>query len=273
MQNSDLDTFKDWFSEYTRAFYTDNAEDLRNIDLKVKHTYYVCENIVGIAKEEQLGDNDLMIAETAALFHDLGRFLQYSRYKTFRDSISVNHGRLGAEVLGQENILRHLPLHEQQLIMNTVRFHNAFEVPSLEDQQHLLFLHLIRDADKLDIWRIFAEYFEGPQDQQASAVGLGLPDLPDYSKAVLSCLYEKKLATLSEVNTMNDFKLMQLSWVYDLNFRQSFRLMAERAYILKIESALPQTEEIAGAISIIKKFVHEKAGAEFNSALSYESGL
>ena len=260
MQRSDLDTFKSWFTEYTRNFYTDNAEDCRNIDLKVRHTYLVCENIVGIAKEEQLGFNDLMIAEAAALFHDLGRFLQYSRYKTFRDSISVNHGRLGAEILDKENILKNLPLDERQLITNTVRFHNSFEVPSFEDQQNVLFLKLIRDADKLDIWRIFTEYYEGPEDEKASAVGLGLPDLPDYSKTVLSCLYEKKLATLSGLKTLNDLKLMQLSWVYDLNFRHSFKLLAERSYIRKIATALPQTEEIAVAVSIIKKFVHEKAG-------------
>jgi putative nucleotidyltransferase with HDIG domain len=267
MQSSDLDTFKDWFSEYTRTFYTDNAEDSRNVDLKVRHTYFVCENIVGIAKEEHLGDNDLMIAETAALFHDIGRFLQYSRYKTFRDSISVNHGRLGAEVLDKENILRYLPLHERQLIINTVRFHNAFEVPPLEDQKNVLFLKLIRDADKLDIWRVFAEYYQSPEYEQASAVGLGLPDLPDYSKTVLSCLYEKKLATLSGLKTLNDFKLLQLSWVYDLNFRHSFRLMAERAYIRKIAAVLPHTEEIAGAISIIKKFVYAKAGVKFNESI------
>jgi len=258
MQSSDLYTFKEWFSEYTRTFYTDNAGDRRNIDLKVRHTSFVCENIIGIAKEEHLSGNNLMIAETAALFHDLGRFLQYSRYKTFRDSISVNHGRLGAEILDKENILRHLPLHERQLIMNTVRFHNAFEIPLFEDQQNVLFLKLIRDADKLDIWRVFAEYYQSPEDEQASAVGLGLPDLPDYSKTVLSCLYEKKLATLSGLKTLNDFKLMQLSWAYDLNFRHSFRLMAERAYIQKIAATLPQTEEIAGAIALIEKFVTGK---------------
>jgi len=267
MQSSDLDTFKDWFAGYSQSFYTDDAEDNKNIDLKVRHTSLVCENIVGIAKEEHLSDNDLLLAETAALFHDLGRFLQYSRYKTFRDSISVNHGRLGAEILGKENILRHLPLHEQQLIMNTVKFHNAFEVPSFEDQRNVLFLQLIRDADKLDIWRIFAEYYENPEGEQASAVGLGLPDLPDYSKTVLSCLYRKTLASLSGLKTLNDFKLMQLSWAYDLIFRRSFRLMVERAYIQKIATALPQTEEIAGAISIIKKFVHEKAGLKLDESI------
>lgn len=260
MHSRDLDIFKAWFTGYSQSFYTDDAEDNKNIELKIRHTSFVCENAILIAKEEHLSDNDLMIAGTASLFHDIGRFLQYSRYKTFRDSISVNHGRLGAEILDKENILRHLPPLERQLIMNAVRFHNAFKVPSFEDQQNVFFLQLIRDADKLDIWRIFSEYYEGPEDEKASAVGLGLPDLPDYSETVLSCLYEKKLATLSDLTTLNDFKLMQLSWIYDLNFRHSFRLLAERAYIRKITATLPQTDEIAGAVSSIKKFVHEKAG-------------
>jgi len=146
------------------------------------------------------------------------------------------------------------------LIINTVRFHNAFEVPAFEDQQNVLFLKLVRDADKLDIWRIFSEYFRSPEDQQASAVGLGLPDLPDYSKTVLTCLYEKKLAALSGLKTLNDFKLMQLSWVYDLNFRHSFRLLAERDHVRQISATLPLTEEIAGALSSIKKFVKERQG-------------
>lgn len=260
MQSRDLDIFKAWFTRYSQTFYTNDAEDNKNIELKVRHTSFVCENAVLVAKEEHLSDNDLMLAETAALFHDLGRFLQYSRYKTFRDSISVNHGRFGAEILDKENILKNVPLNERQLITNTVRFHNSFEVPSFEDYQNILFLKLIRDADKLDIWRIFSEYYEDTEVEKASAVGLGLPDLPDYSKTVLACLYEKKLAGLSGLKTLNDFKLMQLSWVYDLNFRHSFRLLAERGYINRIATALPQTEEIAGAVSVIKMFVHEKAG-------------
>ena len=108
MQSSDLDIFKAWFTGYSQTFYTDDAEDNKNIDLKVRHTSFVCENAVLIAGDEHLGDNNVLIAETAALFHDVGRFLQYSKYKTFRDSISVNHGRLGAEILREKEILAHL---------------------------------------------------------------------------------------------------------------------------------------------------------------------
>ena len=260
MRCRDLDAFKDWFTEYSRTFYTDNAGDSKNIDLKVRHTFLVCENTIRIARDEQLGENDIMIAETAALFHDVGRFLQYSRYKTFRDSISVNHGRLGAEILREKHVLSQVPLQEQEWIINTVTFHNAFEVPSFDDHKKTLFLRLIRDADKLDIWRVFAEYYQSPEDEQPSAVGLGLPDRPDYSKAVLTCLYEKKTATLAGLKTMNDFKLLQLSWVYGVHFRHAFRLMAERKLIHQISATLPQTEEIAGAIAIIEEFVKVKSG-------------
>jgi putative nucleotidyltransferase with HDIG domain len=265
MHHSDLDSFKDWFSEYTRAFYTDDAHDSKNIDLKVRHTAFVCENALLIGREEQWDENDVLVAETAALFHDVGRFLQYSQYKTFRDNISVNHGRLGAEILRDKSVLSQLPSYEQELIINTVQFHNAFAIPLAEDRMKILLLQLIRDADKLDIWRIFAEYYDSPQDEQASAVCLGLPDQPNYSRTVLSCLHEKKLATLSSLKTRNDFKLMQLSWVYDLHFRHSFRLMTERSLIDKIASTLPRTEEIAAALATIKTFVSEKSGIGMDS--------
>jgi HD superfamily phosphohydrolase YqeK len=259
MRKSDLETFKDWFSGYTQGFYTDNAGDRRNIDLKIRHTILVCDNIVGIAQTEHLNENELLLAETVALFHDVGRFPQYAKHKTFLDSVSVNHGRLGAEVLEEKNVLTCLPVNEQDLIITAVKFHNAFEIPSFKDKQKILFLRLIRDADKIDIWRVFSEYFEAPEEERASAAGLGLPDGPGLSKDVLSCLYKKTPASLSDVKTLNDFKLMQLSWAYSLNFTHSFRLMAGRNFIERISSLLPQTEEIAGAIAVLKEFVTERA--------------
>jgi putative nucleotidyltransferase with HDIG domain len=260
MQSRDLDIFKAWFDGYSRTFYTDAAEDNKNIGLKIRHTSFVCENAVLIAREEQMADNDVLIAETAALFHDVGRFAQYAAYKTFRDSVSVNHGRLGAEILKEKEILADILPRDQELIINTVRFHNTFDIPSFDDKQKILFLRLIRDADKLDIWRVFAEHFHGAEEDKASAVGLGLPDRPDYSQTVLSCLHKKTPASLSDLKTLNDFKLMQLSWAYDLNFRPSFRLLAKRNLIREIASTLPQTTEISDALAVVEEFVNEKSG-------------
>ncbi len=95
MNSDDLRFFKQWFSDYCASFHTPDDEDLRNIMLKEKHTENVCAHILNIARDESLDSGDAMVAETVALFHDVGRFPQYAEYKTFRDRDSVNHGELG----------------------------------------------------------------------------------------------------------------------------------------------------------------------------------
>jgi hypothetical protein len=250
--------FKNRFSGYVKSFYTMDKEDQKNISLKEEHTHNVCKNMIEITKELYLNDNNMMLAETIALFHDIGRFPQYAKYKTFRDRKSVNHGFLGAETLLQEKILQPLSDNEQELVIRAIRFHNAYSIPKAEKEDVIFFLKLIRDADKLDILRVFIEYYEMPEEERASAVGLGLADTAGYSEDVLSCILRGKMATLSQLKSMNDFKLMHLSWIYDINLRPSFRLLSERNYIDKIVSQLPQDERIQKASSVLKEYVRKK---------------
>src|SRR4030042_5618064 len=176
MTGDELIFFKKWFTDYVQSFYSSNKEDQKNISLKENHTFDVCKNVVGIAGELGFSDEDIMLSEVIALFHDIGRFPQYAKYKTFRDRKSVNHGLLGAQTLIQEKILQPLPDNEQELIIKVVRFHNAFSIPKSEKEDVVFFLKLIKDADKLDIWRVFLEYYDAPEEERASAVGLGLPE-------------------------------------------------------------------------------------------------
>jgi hypothetical protein len=233
--------------------------DHRNIVLKESHTYSVAANILAISGALLRNRNKVMMAEAIGLLHDIGRFPQYAQYKTFRDSVSVNHGRLGAEVIRDENILGSLPGKEQEIIMDAVRFHNAPTVPGGLDSETIFFLRLVRDADKLDIWRVFAEYYDKDDAERESAAGLGLPDAPGYTNAVVACLAEKRLATLSALKTLNDFRIMQLTWVYDLNFPVSFRLAAEQGHIERIIATLPETDHLAGALSVLRQYMREKA--------------
>lgn len=258
MTRNDLNFFKKWFSDYCKSFHSSDIEDQRNIYLKEHHTFNVCKNIIEIAKELSLSSNQIILSEAVALFHDIGRFPQYAKYKTFRDNISVNHGLLGAQTLLGKKILQNLSDNEQELIIQAVKFHNAFSIPKTEKEDIVFFIKLIRDADKLDIWRVFIEYYESPDENRASAVSLGLPDIPEYSDDVISCLYKKKIVSLSKIKTLNDFKLLQLSWIYDLNFKPSFRLLLERDYIDRIIAKLPQTEEIQKVLFPLKEFVLQR---------------
>jgi hypothetical protein len=247
-----------WFSDYCKSFYSLDIEDQKNISLKERHTFKVCENTTAISERLSLNEDQMRLAGTVALFHDIGRFPQYARYKTFRDSISVNHGLLGAETLQEHGTLQSLSPDEQEVVIQAVRFHNAFSVPKNERDDIIFFIKLIRDADKLDIWRVFLEHYEGPEESKASAVGLGLPEMPGYSEDVLAGLYKKKIVSLSTIRTLNDFKLLQLSWIFDLNFTPSFFLLSERRYIDRLTSHLPQTEVIHRLSIFLKEFVKTK---------------
>lgn len=258
MKQSDLDFFKEWFSGFCRSFYSPNEEDQKNILLKEHHTHQVCRHIVRIAAAESLDRGRIMIAEAVGLFHDVGRFPQYARYKTFRDSISANHGELGAQVLTENKVLLNLPGREQELITTAVRFHNTYKTPALGDAEALLFLQLVRDADKLDILRVFFEYYEMDSDDRPSAVGVGLPDVPEYSREVLERLLNRQLVPLTMLKTLNDFKLTKLSWLYDLNFGTTFKIILDNDYTGRIIATLPQSEETRRLAGFINGYIQER---------------
>lgn len=258
MREEDLRYMKAWFSEYTGSFYSDNKEDRKNISLKIEHTHNVCLNMIEIAKSLALDDNRVRLAEAVSLFHDIGRFPQYAEYKTFRDADSKNHGLLGMKALVRENVLQALPDNERSLILNTVKFHNAYAIPSRQSDEEILFLKMIRDADKVDIFRVFIEYYESPEEDRASATAFGVPDIPEYSREMLSCLERKQIAAYSQIRTENDFRLMQLSWIYDLHFTVTLQLMQNKNYINRIMNKLPRTDEIQSAMTILREYVQER---------------
>ena len=255
MTTDDLQSLKTWFQNYVHSFSLPVQEDQRNIAIKRDHTLQVCLNAVRIAEDLGLDQQEIRVAETIALFHDVGRFLQYQQYKTFDDSISVNHAVLGAKLLVGHDVLQDLPKHDQDIIVRSVNLHNVFSLPERLDEQSLLFARLIRDADKLDILRVVIEYFEQDQESRAEAVALGLPDLPGYSQTVLACVVRGELARKEALMTRNDFKLLQLAWLYDINFTCSLGMIEERGYIQKLARLLPQNEEIAGAVRIVRAYI------------------
>lgn len=261
MTQDDLNFFKKWFSDYCKTFYSSDFEDQKNICLKERHTFNVCENIVEISKRLSLEGHQVLLAETVALFHDVGRFPQYAKYKTFRDSASVNHGLLGSQTLREKKVLQNLSPDEQEVIIRSVMFHNAFSVPRRQREDIIFFIKLIRDADKLDIWHVFLEHYEGAEESRASAVSLGLPELPEYSEDVLSSLYKKRIVSLSTVKTMHDLKLLQLSWIFDLNFKPSFALTLEKNYIERIIAHLPKTGAMHELSRHLREFVEAKMSA------------
>jgi hypothetical protein len=60
------------------------------------------------------------------------------------------------------------------------------------------------------------------------------------------------------LKTLTDFKLLQLAWIFDLNFTASFRIVAQRGYIDRFALTLPKTTTVADAVDAVREYLNEK---------------
>jgi hypothetical protein len=250
MNKSGLNALFSWFDSYVEPFLNTDAEGKKNIQLKIEHTQKVCDAMALLSAGENLSESESRIATAVALLHDVGRFSQYQRWRTFLDSASDNHARLGIDVIRGENLLAEIDITEQILIEEAVRFHNLLAPPVQTQSPTRLYINLIRDADKLDIWRIFVELLALPPEERASAATLGLPDLPDkVTDACIAALNSGFIVPLDTINCLNDFKLLQISWIYDLTYPTSRKILRERGYIPTLAASLPERPDIRKAVA------------------------
>jgi hypothetical protein len=254
----DLASLHAWFAAYCETFRSADPEVQRNFDLKELHTGKVCEAARLIAADGS--PRRLLLAEVAALCHDLGRFPQYREFRTFKDSDSLNHGHLSARIVKQNGLLDFLTKSEQESVFLAVRLHNSFEVPQGLAPETEDLLRLLRDADKLDIWRVFIEYFHAPPSERASSAGLGFPDLPECSPDVLAAVEAGEMVKLSILKSLNDFKLLQLSWVYDINFLSTLRLIKVREVLERLAATLPGDAAVLQVVSRVQGYLQQRLG-------------
>ncbi|MFO8090727.1 MAG: HD domain-containing protein [Desulfatiglandaceae bacterium] len=228
------------FRDYVERFSSSDAVVQENIDLKAEHTYKVREEILDIGRSLGLAEEDLWLAEAIALLHDIGRFEQYSRYRTFADHKSEDHGALGVRVIQGEGLVDGLEVEEADIILRTVGAHNRADLPVEANGRCVFFLKLLRDADKVDILRVVTEYYQNSENRRKRSLELGLSDDDRVSDNVYDALMNGRVARMKDLETLNDFKLLQIGWVYDLNFPRTFQLVRERDYLPKIRGALPR---------------------------------
>lgn len=255
---NDVQHLKDWFLNYVQTFKQGDKNFQENIALKEKHTRKVCEEILDIGERLGLNEDELRLSEVIALFHDIGRFEQYARYETFLDGKSENHAELGVKILKENKVLNHFDETMQSLILRTISYHNRAALPEDETDTCLFFSRLLRDADKLDIWRVVTDYYNRDNGERNGAIELGLPDTAGFSDAVYRDLINKRIVDIKHLQNLNDFKLLQAGWIFDINFAPTFVSINKRHYLEMIRNVLPESEKIDKIFSVINAFIGEQ---------------
>ena len=132
-----------WMANYMKSFYTDDEEVQRGILIKEKHTGYVTSNSVELAKSLNLNQHDVELAEIIGLFHDVGRFRQYSIYKTFNDADSEDHADLGMKVICELEFFNKLSAEDFEITKFAIQQHNKKEIAQIDDERKILFAKIV----------------------------------------------------------------------------------------------------------------------------------
>ena len=99
MTKEEQDSVQTWFEHYTNRFRDQNSVLHPLLELKRCHNLRVAGNARIIADALKFSKSERRLAETAGLVNDAGRFTQFVRYGSFRDSDTVEHGAEGRRVL------------------------------------------------------------------------------------------------------------------------------------------------------------------------------
>lgn len=243
--------------------YTQNYNfNIPEIELKYNHSFRVMNICENIAKSLELNEEKTNLAKLVGLLHDIARFEQFTKYHTFSDSNSVDHGDLGAEILKNNNFIRKFIKDDKydSIIIKAVKNHNKFRIETNLENEENLFAKIVRDADKIDIYYETITIFY-QNEEKRKAIEIGTIDDDTMEKIRNKEILKKEKKEFKIIDRL----LISLCFVFDLNYKYSFEFIEKNDYINKILNQfdfkdLKTKERIEEIKEIINNYIKNNKG-------------
>ena len=211
------------------------------------------------------------------MLHDVGRFEQLRRYNTFSDAQSIDHARFAVELLYDEGLIadyvpeisttelvadartwrsmggvnesptaqsEDMPLSD---ILQTLRIaigeHSAYRIQKGLDERTRMFCQILRDADKVDIFRVICDT---PMEE---VYGFQTKDIlrSAITPEVMQAFYEHHAVLRKLKKCPADYIVAHGSLTFELVYPESLRIAKEQGYLkqmMSFQSENPDTAEI-----------------------------
>ncbi len=237
----DIVKAKQAFKKFLERYKTE--EDVLGFELKVVHTYHVLENARVIAEKLNLSEEDIKLAELIALLHDVGRFEEITFLKQF-DSINFNHAEHGVKMLFEDGLIREFIEDNtyDEIIKIAIANHNKLVIDDGLEERALLHAKIIRDADKLDNFRV-------KKEEKIEAIFPGrVKDKEHIENSIVSdkvyeTVMDKQCVNIHDRQTALDCWVCILAFIYDLNFKETFEIIKELNYVDVLIDRFTYTKE------------------------------
>ena len=231
MGESLLDALQRKYNAYVDEFRVDGALPPL-MRLKREHTAFVLANAHAIAMGEGFDEKTRRVCEAAALLHDTGRYEQLKRYNTFRDADSVDHAVFSHDIVKEKNWLADVSQDERDAILAAVLYHNRRDLPDGLDPLTAAAAMTVRDADKLDIFRVLEHQVATTDWRKDSAAFWNLPLSAPPSTEVVDAIKERRPVDYQHIRSLADFVLIQVGWMISgLYYATTRRLTGERGHL------------------------------------------
>ncbi len=238
MTPATLEQLTERFCAYVDRYRSDGALHPLH-QLKLEHTMRVAADARAIAQGTGWPQAEICLTEAVGLFHDIARFPQFQQYRTFADGDSVDHGDLGSRTLEKEGLLAGVADEPRALILHAVQHHNKKELPRVLSAHEENHLRLIRDADRLDIFHVCWDTLHSGKIDDHPEIMMNIDLHGPPTEAVLDQFERGDTIDYSCMNSMADRFILQLSWMHDLSYSATRRLVRERGILDQFLDILP----------------------------------
>lgn len=250
--------FKSIFFDYANQFNCDN----KKIHLKIEHMLNVSHIAEQIAMSIGLDEHMVNLSYVCGLFHDIGRFEQIREYGTFSDWQSTDHAELGCTIIEHEGLLDSLTNKERKMELTAIRNHNRLAIDKgITDVETLTLCKIIRDADKVDIYRVFAtddlESIVGADESTTAASTIS-------DEIYESCVSNRCVPVNLRVTPLDKIA-SSLCLIYDINFSIALDMVLDQQYYRKrLDALMPEDpgtkEKLLAMIAHVERYIHHRKG-------------
>ena len=235
------------YDAYVDAYREADGKLPAMMQLKRTHTAFVVKNAGLIADGEGFSSEERDVSLAAALLHDTGRYEQLRRYNTFRDSESVDHAVFSHDIVKAKGWLDQVKGVKgggeqwKDSVLKAVLYHNRRDLPpeieQSNDPGHRTLLgaaaHTVRDADKLDIFRVLEDQVAHTDWRGDSRAFWNLAVSAPPNPAVVECIEKGEPVDYQNIKSLSDFVLIQVGWMISgLHFATTRRLCRERNHLV-----------------------------------------
>ena len=244
----DIKKAEDEFKKYANKY----DMNISQIQLKYYHTFRVEELCEKIAISLGMNQEEIKLAKLIGILHDIARFEQYTKYKTFSDIHSIDHADLGVEILQKDSYIREYIETDKydSIIFKAIKNHNKYSIESNLDRKEEIFCKIIRDADKLDIMYLatYDLWKESISEVQKQLI----------SQKVYEQFISKQIIDKRNVQSQLDKVLVNIALIFDYNFKENYKIIKDNDYINKtIDRFDFKDEQTREQMKIIRKIAND----------------